>query len=126
MIDKQWIIETFVFHRHWEEQPDYVNNAYTQLSKPRTNIEVARKGYDGDIIGYKEILIDDPNLTSTNSTSFSRAFGSTKSFVRGSASQFPFAPGGLDTEIIVDENLQDTELDIDLFDLEGTVHYPPR
>ncbi|KAI9264753.1 NUC185 domain-containing protein [Sporodiniella umbellata] len=44
--------------------------------------------------------MDESNLLSTNSTSFSRAFGSTKNFVRGSASQFPFAPGGLEKEVV--------------------------
>ncbi|KAG2205294.1 hypothetical protein INT46_009786, partial [Mucor plumbeus] len=107
---------------HWEETPDYAENAYSQLSKPRTNIEVARKGFDGDIIGFKEVVIDDPNLASNNSTSFSRAFGSTKDFVRGSASQFPFAPGGLESQVIVDQDLDnevDLDVDIDFFDFEG-------
>ncbi|KAG1079336.1 hypothetical protein G6F42_023823 [Rhizopus arrhizus] len=109
---------------HWEETPNYAENAYSQLSKPRTNIEVARKGFDGDIIGFKEVIIDDPNLASNNSTSFSRAVGSTKDFVRGSASQFPFAPGGLDAEVIVDqddldENNVDLDVDIDFFNFDG-------
>lgn len=109
---------TLVFNRHWEEEPNYATNAYTQLSKSRTNIEVARKGFDGDIIGYKEILIEDPNLTSTNSTSFSRSFGSTKTFVRGSASQFPFAPGGLDAVDNLEDVVEELDVDIDFFDLE--------
>lgn len=68
------------------------------------------------------MIIDDPNLASNNSTSFTRAFGSTKDFVRGSASQFPFAPGGLDSEVIVDQYLDndvDLNVDIDLFDFDG-------
>lgn len=112
-----------VNRRHWEEAPNYNSNAYSQLSKPRTNIEVARKGFDGDIIGFKEVIIDDPNLASNNSTSFSRAFGSTKDFVRGSAAQFPFAPGGLEAEVVIDDdvlnNSVDLEADIDFFDVEG-------
>ncbi|CAO3595288.1 unnamed protein product [Absidia cylindrospora] len=43
---------------------------------------------------------------STNSTSLARAFGSTKDFVRGKALQFPFAPGGLEVEVMDDEALQ--------------------
>ncbi|OAC97582.1 hypothetical protein MUCCIDRAFT_45570 [Mucor lusitanicus CBS 277.49] len=110
---------------HWEETPNYAENAHSQLSKPRTNIQVARKGFDGDIVGFREVIIDDPNLASNNSTSFSRAFGSTKDFVRGSASQFPFAPGGLDAQVIVDqdddadENNVDLDVDIDFFDFDG-------
>jgi len=44
--------------------------------------------------------------------------------VRGSASQFPFAPGGLDAEVIVDqddldENNVDLDVDIDFFNFDG-------
>ncbi|CEP13155.1 hypothetical protein [Parasitella parasitica] len=107
---------------HWEETPNYAEHAYSQLSKPRTSIQVARKGFDGDIVGFKEVLIEDPNLASNNSTSFARAFGSTKDFVRGSASQFPFAPGGLDAEVVVDQPADskvDLDVDIDFFDFDG-------
>ncbi|KAI9484026.1 MAG: NUC185 domain-containing protein [Benjaminiella poitrasii] len=111
---------------HWKETPEYTSYGYSQLSKTRTNVEVARKGFDGDIIGFKEVIIDDPNLTSNNSTSFSRAFGSTKDFVRGSASQFPFAPGGLEVEVLVDDqeltgNQVNLNADIDFFDNEEDI-----
>lgn len=114
----------FALCRHWEETPNYAENAYSQLTKPRTNIQVARKGFDGDIIGFRQVIIEDPNLASNNSTSFSRAFGSTKDFVRGSASQFPFAPGGLDAQVIVDQdnvddNDVDLDVDIDFFNFDG-------
>ncbi|CEG64789.1 Putative Dead deah box rna helicase [Rhizopus microsporus] len=103
--------------------PDYTNNVYSQLAKPRTTIHVARQGFDGDIIGYRESIIDDPNLTAINSTSFSRSFGSTKNFVRGSAAQFPFAPGGLEAEVIEeeDEGHVEVNVDADLFDLSGNI-----
>lgn len=112
-------------YRHWEEMPDYTNNVYSQLAKPRTTIHVARQGFDGDIIGYRESIIDDPNLTAINSTSFSRSFGSTKNFVRGSAAQFPFAPGGLEAEVIEeeDEGHVEVNVDADLFDLSGMTRY---
>lgn len=70
--------------------------------------------------------MDDPNLSSTNSTSFSRAFGSTKDFVRGSAAQFPFAPGGLEKEVIEeDEEGYEGRVDIntDLFNLNGKTKF---
>ncbi|KAG1176306.1 hypothetical protein G6F70_005554 [Rhizopus microsporus] len=112
---------------HWEEMPDYTNNVYSQLAKPRTTIHVARQGFDGDIIGYRESIIDDPNLTAINSTSFSRSFGSTKNFVRGSAAQFPFAPGGLEAEVIEeeDEGHVEVNVDADLFNLSGAGNIAP-
>ncbi|CAO3677947.1 unnamed protein product [Rhizopus microsporus] len=51
---------------HWEEMPDYTNNVYSQLAKPRTTIHVARQGFDGDIIGYRELSLTIP--TSLQST----------------------------------------------------------
>jgi antiviral helicase SKI2 len=119
---KKLINPIFLLLRHWEETPDYVSNAYSQLSKPRTNIDIARKGFDGDIIGFKEVIVDDPNLASNNSTSLSRAFGSTKNFVRGSASQFPFAPGGLDKEIVLEEEEVDVDVDTDFINLQGMIN----
>ncbi|KAI8093373.1 NUC185 domain-containing protein [Halteromyces radiatus] len=96
---------------HWDEEPDFYSFAHEQLAKPRTDIQVVRKGYDGDIIGYREALQDDPNLLATNSTSLTRAFGSTKDFVRGKASQFPFAPGGLEVEVMDETALHSNQKD---------------
>ncbi|KAI8079697.1 NUC185 domain-containing protein [Gilbertella persicaria] len=58
--------------------------------------------------------MDDVNLE--HSTSLTRAFGPTKNFVRGSASQIPFAPGGLETEVVIDEEQVHLDTDIDLFE----------
>ncbi|KAI9494833.1 NUC185 domain-containing protein [Zychaea mexicana] len=102
---------------HWTETPDFPSFGHAQISKPRTTIQVARRGYDGDIVGYNEAILNDPNISSTNSTSFSRPFGSVKDFVRGNATQFPFAPGGLETEVIVateNDDAIEQSLDIDL------------
>ncbi|KAI8148032.1 NUC185 domain-containing protein [Fennellomyces sp. T-0311] len=109
---------------HWSETPDFAGFSHAQISKPRTRIEVARRGYDGDIVGYRETIIDDPNISSTNSTSFSRPFGSVKNFVRGNATQFPFAPGGLESEVMttVDDDMDQTlDIDLDFLDELSTV-----
>jgi antiviral helicase SKI2 len=93
---------------------NYIDNTFSQVSRPLTALSVARKGYDGTVVGFKETILDDATLTSNNSTSFTRAFGSTKDFVRGSATQFPFAPGGLDVEVDMDElDKMDLNVEID-------------
>ncbi|KAI8372364.1 NUC185 domain-containing protein [Choanephora cucurbitarum] len=112
---------------HWEETPDYASNAYTQLSKPRTQIEVVRRGFDGDVVGFREIVLEDS--TGDYSTSMTRAFGPTKNFVRGSAAQIPFAPGGLEAEVIVDQAEEEVEevkvdVDTDFIDFEDTSVVP--
>lgn len=84
---------------------------------------MARKGYDGHIIGYQEAIVQDPNMAANNSTSVTRPFGSVKDFVRGNASQFPFAPGGLETEVVITEE-DEQALDIDLdFLQDGTPRF---
>ncbi|KAI9307273.1 NUC185 domain-containing protein [Cunninghamella echinulata] len=112
---------------HWDEKPNYYSFGHEQLGKNQTDIRVIRQGFDGNIIGYRECLQDNVSLSATNSTSFQRAFGSTKDFVRGSASQFPFTPGGLEVEVMeekeLDEgleilNLNNKDTDMDLSFLE--------
>ncbi|KAI7863702.1 NUC185 domain-containing protein [Spinellus fusiger] len=103
---------------HWTEVPDYGSLVYLDLSKPSTIVKVARHGYDGAIVGYQETLLEDPNLLSTNSTKLSRPFGSSKNFVRGKATQYPFAPGGLEEEV-----MNALEEDVDLADLEVNLDF---
>ncbi|CDH60942.1 antiviral helicase [Lichtheimia corymbifera JMRC:FSU:9682] len=97
---------------HWHEPADFPSFANAQLSRPHTAIQVARRGYDGDIRGYRESIIQDANLSASNSTSFSRPFGATRDFVRGNAVQYPFAPGGLEAEV-VDEEIEEINIDLD-------------
>ncbi|ORX54475.1 antiviral helicase [Hesseltinella vesiculosa] len=87
------------FQEHWDDQLNYTGFAHEQLFKPITELQVVRHGYDGDIVGYHEYLPNNADLTANNSTSMTRAFGNNKDFVRGSAAQFPFAPGGLDVKV---------------------------
>lgn len=89
-------------------------------------MHVARRGYDGDIVGYREAIVHDPNMSSTNSTSLSRPFGSMKTFVRGNASQFPFAPGGLEDEVVDVDDIDAKDVGVDLdFLHEGQIIYAP-
>ncbi|CAG8466118.1 16976_t:CDS:10, partial [Racocetra fulgida] len=87
---------------YWERDPDFISLASLKPSKSRTTLEIVRDGPEGDIIGYKEITIGESTITSQNSTSFLREPGALKNFVRGKSSYLPFAPGGLESEVIVD------------------------
>lgn len=120
------------YDRHWDEEPNLFSFAHEQLAKSLTDLQAVRHGYDGDLVGYQEVVQDDANLMATNSTSLTRAFGSTKDFVRGKASQFPFAPGGLEAAGVggtaVDDRTPDNvEFNLDLTfldDLETTCVAP--
>ncbi|KAI9317442.1 NUC185 domain-containing protein [Dichotomocladium elegans] len=99
---------------HWQEAADFPTFGYAAISKPRTALKIARQGYDGDIVGFTESILYDADLSATNSTSFSRPFGSVKDFVRGNATQFPFAPGGLESEVLVtEEEVEKINIDFD-------------
>ncbi|CAM0142365.1 unnamed protein product [Umbelopsis sp. WA50703] len=82
--------------QHWEEKPDLKQNVDTELQKGHTEIELARDGLDGKVLGYHEVTSRDADLTAKNSTSLQRQFGDTKNFVRGKGNNFPFAPGGIE------------------------------
>ncbi|CAG8721345.1 2758_t:CDS:2, partial [Cetraspora pellucida] len=81
---------------------DFISLTSLKPSKSRTTLEIVRDGPEGNIIGYKEVTIGEPIITSQNSTSFLREPGALKNFVRGKSSYLPFAPGGLESEVIVD------------------------
>lgn len=129
------LIEIYCYYhfRHWEEKPNYYSFGHEQLGKNQTDIRVLHQGFDGNIIGYRECLQDHVNLSSTNSTSFQRAFGSAKNFVRGSPSQFPFAPGGLEVDVVIKtkeemeeeegENINNEDVAMDLSFLEQMDSY---
>ncbi|CAG8794692.1 24576_t:CDS:2, partial [Racocetra persica] len=87
---------------YWERDPDFISLASLKPSKSRTTLEIVRDGPEGNIIGYKEITIGESTITSQNSSSFLREPGALKNFVRGKSSYLPFAPGGLESEVMVD------------------------
>ncbi|CAG8582613.1 17454_t:CDS:10, partial [Cetraspora pellucida] len=88
--------------QYWERDPDFISLTSLKPSKSRTTLEIVRDGPEGNIIGYKEVTIGESIITSQNSTSFLREPGALKNFVRGKSSYLPFAPGGLESEAIID------------------------
>ncbi|GBC10110.1 hypothetical protein RclHR1_09340009 [Rhizophagus clarus] len=109
-IEERYLIPRTSFPTSWlfkcqqllEREPDFISLTVLEPSKPRTTLEIVRNGPDGRIIGYKEVVVTDLNLTVKNSTSLLREPGSINHFVRGASSQFPFTPGGLEPEVMVD------------------------
>ncbi|RIA89533.1 hypothetical protein C1645_772097 [Glomus cerebriforme] len=112
-IEERYLIPRTSFPTSWlfkcqqllEREPDFMSLTVLEPSKPRTTLEIVRDGPDGRIIGYKEVVVAELNLTAKNSTSLLREPGSINHFVRGASSQFPFAPGGLESEVMIDEEV---------------------
>ncbi|CAG8573200.1 50_t:CDS:10, partial [Diversispora eburnea] len=72
----------------WERETDFMSLTLLNPSKPRTSIEI--------------VITGESNLTSRNSTSLLREPGLRSDFVRGTTNQFPFAPGGLESEVLIE------------------------
>ncbi|EXX52311.1 Ski2p [Rhizophagus irregularis DAOM 197198w] len=129
-IEERYLIPRTSFPTSWlfkcqqllEREPDFISLTVLEPSKPRTTLEIARDGPDGKIIGYKEVVVTDLNLTVKNSTSLLREPGSINHFVRGASSQFPFTPGGLEPEVMVDaeviNDIIDKEIPLSFEDVE--------
>nr|XP_006817545.1 PREDICTED: helicase SKI2W-like [Saccoglossus kowalevskii] len=62
----------------------------------QTTLQVQRNPTTGKLLGYEEVDVSGSNMSSKNSTSLSRAPGPLSEAVRGSSTNFPFWPGGMD------------------------------
>ncbi|KAL8606412.1 hypothetical protein ACOMHN_060317 [Nucella lapillus] len=91
-----------------EKNPESLYNCDVCLLQ--TTIVVERNPATGQLLGYKEEYLPDSNKTSRNSLSLRRAPGPTYNDVRGSASNMPFWPGGLDEPLldVLDEEAPDS------------------
>lgn len=69
---------------------------HTEVCLVQTTIVVDRNPTTGELLGYKEEYLPDSSKTSRNSLSLNRAPGPSYADVRGSSTNFPFWPGGLD------------------------------
>ncbi|KAJ3135035.1 hypothetical protein HK100_003090 [Physocladia obscura] len=99
-------------------EPDLQNLLRFKLSKPRSGLKIARNlsSLDLDFASIKESLFENADSNATNSTSFLREPASHRNFVRGTSSNIPFAPGGLENIILKTGNEKSDE-EIDLEDL---------
>ncbi|CAG8494938.1 1277_t:CDS:10 [Ambispora gerdemannii] len=89
--------------QYWGREPNYMSLVSLGPSKPRITIEVRRDGIDGELVSYKEVAVLDETLTAKNSTSLLREPGAPKDFVKGGSNYIPFAPGGLESEVLKNE-----------------------
>ncbi|XP_071485976.1 superkiller complex protein 2-like [Diadema antillarum] len=69
----------------------------------QTTLQVERNAVTGELLGYKEVPVEDTSATAKNSLSLTRQPGPLSEAVRGSTTNFPFMPGGLDEESFLDD-----------------------
>ncbi|XP_069775689.1 superkiller complex protein 2 isoform X2 [Narcine bancroftii] len=61
-----------------------------------STLQVERNQTTGELLGYKEVLLEDTGLSVKNSLSLQRPPGPPTQSVRGSSTNYPFWPGGLE------------------------------
>lgn len=87
---------------------------HVDVTPVHSTLEVERNQTTGELLGYKEVLLEDTGLSVKNSLSLHRPPGPPDQSVRGSSTNYPFWPGGM-TEPSLDM-IQDTvgELEEDI------------
>ncbi|KAJ3021953.1 hypothetical protein HKX48_007426 [Thoreauomyces humboldtii] len=101
-----------------EREPDWLDLVQSETSKGVAKLEMKRDIITGhlDFWAWEERITSQPALTAKNSTSFNREPAGSTEFVRGSSTNMPFAPGGLD-RLALDEHsiIEDLERHIGQF-----------
>ncbi|XP_058028782.1 superkiller complex protein 2 [Ahaetulla prasina] len=101
-------------HRFWPREKDVQSLFALEVTPVHSTLQAERNPTTGELLGFKEALVDNTGLSAKNSLSFQRAPGPPSESLRGSATNYPFWPGGIDEpslELIKAQ--EDKEEDID-------------
>ncbi|SPO20957.1 probable SKI2 - antiviral protein and putative helicase [Ustilago trichophora] len=102
---------------HWQRKPKLEHMLWAEPSTSLHSLEFVRAGLEGRIVSYREVShTSTPLLDSKSSASMARKPATSSNFVRGKSAYVPFAPGGLENEVMKDtdgeaqvaEDLSDT------------------
>ena len=97
---------------HWQRKPKLEHMLWAEPSTSLHSLEFVRAGLEGRIVSYREVShTSTPLLDSKSSASMARKPATSSNFVRGKSAYVPFAPGGLESEVMkeVDGEAQDAE-----------------
>ncbi|EPY85403.1 helicase SKI2W [Camelus ferus] len=79
-----------------------------------SDLQAQRHPTTGQILGYKEVLLENTNLSATTSLSLRRPPGPISQSLWGNPTQYPFWPGGMDEPTITDlSTREEAEEEID-------------
>ncbi|KAM9325545.1 superkiller complex protein 2 [Gastrophryne carolinensis] len=102
--------------RSWPRTKDVSSLFHMETSSPQTDIRMERNSATGELRGISEAFADHIGLSAQNSLSLRRPPGPPSQSVKGSTSNFPFWPGGMDEptlEQITAIGAEDDVLDFD-------------
>ncbi|CBQ67780.1 probable SKI2-antiviral protein and putative helicase [Sporisorium reilianum SRZ2] len=88
---------------HWQRKPKLEHMLWAEPSTSLHSLEFVRAGLEGRIVSYREVShTSTPLLDSKSSASMARKPATSSNFVRGKSAYVPFAPGGLENEVMKD------------------------
>ncbi|KAJ3171371.1 hypothetical protein HDU87_008328 [Geranomyces variabilis] len=112
-------------------EPDWMDLVQVEPSRNLTTLKIGRDVITGhlDFWNWEEQILPNHNLTAKNSTSFGREPAVSSDFVRGNSTNMPFAPGGLDQPVRIDDdlfkNMEKLVDDLTLFEEAEFLSIPP-
>ncbi|XP_016847296.2 superkiller complex protein 2 isoform X1 [Anolis carolinensis] len=83
-------------HRFWPREKDTHSLFEVDVTPVHSTLQADRNPTTGEMLGFTEALVDNMGLSAKNSLSFQRAPGPPAEALRGSATNYPFWPGGMD------------------------------
>ncbi|XP_066215877.1 superkiller complex protein 2 [Saccopteryx leptura] len=100
--------------RKWQRKTDPWS-LLTVLGAPvPSDLQAQRHPTTGQILGYKEVLLENTDLSATTSLSLRRPPGPSSQSLWGNPTQYPFWPGGMDEPTMTELSARDeAEKDID-------------
>ncbi|XP_054834074.1 SKI2 subunit of superkiller complex protein isoform X2 [Eublepharis macularius] len=100
--------------RFWPREKDIQSLFEVDVTPVHSMLQADRNPTTGELLGFREALVDNMGLSAKNSLSFQRAPGPPAEALRGSATNYPFWPGGMDEPSLEQIKIQsDLEEDID-------------
>ncbi|XP_042307058.1 helicase SKI2W isoform X2 [Sceloporus undulatus] len=82
--------------RFWPREKDIHSLFEVDVTPVHSTLQAERNPTTGELLGFTEALVDNMGLSAKNSLSFQRAPGPPAEALRGSATNYPFWPGGMD------------------------------
>ncbi|XP_021511553.1 superkiller complex protein 2 [Meriones unguiculatus] len=100
--------------RKWQRKTDPWSLLAALGAPVPSDLQAQRHPTTGQILGYKEVLLENTNLSATTSLSLRRPPGPASQSLWGNPTQYPFWPGGMDEPSLTDlSTREEAEEEID-------------